>query len=194
LNAPKEDLISAVLLVLLKTEAMTIFIDMDEVIADTYQAHIDIYQQEFGGSFDKKACSGNEFWMMVPEAHQSSVKGHAHRVGFFRDLKVIPDSQKVLEELFKKHEVFIASAAMQFPYSLKEKSDWLDRYFHFIPWQHRILCGHKHILKGDLLIDDRSFNLKNFEGQRLLFTSPHNTETREFERVSSWNEIASLLL
>ena len=173
---------------------MTIFVDMDEVIADAYQAHIDIYQEEYGTSFVKEQCAGKEFWRMVPEAHQKSVKDHANRIGFFKNLKVIPDSQQVLKELFLKYEVYIASAAMQFPYSLKEKSDWLDIFFPFIPWQHRILCGHKHILKGDVLIDDRSYNLEKFEGRRLLFTSPHNTGQKEFERVSSWNQIASLLL
>lgn len=173
---------------------MTLFVDMDEVIADAYQAHIDIYNAEFGTLFAKEQCRGNEFWRMVPKEHQRSVKEHANRIGFFRNLNIIPDSQKVLEALFNKHQVYIASAAMQFPYSLKEKSDWLDEHFPFIPWQHRILCGHKHILKGDLLIDDRAYNLEKFEGRKLLFTSPHNTENEDFERVSSWKEIASLLL
>jgi len=173
---------------------MTIFVDMDEVIADAYQAHMDIYQEEYGTVFTKEHCAGNEFWQMVPEAHQKSVKGHAGRIGFFKDLKVIPDSQEVLAELFSKHDVYIASAAMQYPFSLKEKSDWLDNFFPFIPWQHRILCGHKHILRGDILIDDRSYNLERFEGRPLLFTSPHNTQNDKYERVSSWNQIASLLL
>ncbi|MEM8508601.1 MAG: 5'(3')-deoxyribonucleotidase [Bacteroidota bacterium] len=173
---------------------MRIFVDMDEVIADAYQAHIDIYEKEYGTRFTKAECEGREFWQCVPKAHQKKVRDHADSIGFFRDLKVIANSQEVLRELSKKHEVYIASAAMQFPYSLKEKSDWLDIFFPFIPWQYRILCGHKHILKGDLLIDDRSYNLEGFDGRRLLFTSPHNTQTDKFERVSSWNEIASLLL
>lgn len=173
---------------------MTIFVDMDEVIADTYQAHVDTYNREFGTSFSKAQCSGQEFWRMVPKENQHSVRGHADRIGFFRDLKVMPDSQEVLRTLFEKHQVYIASAAMQFPYSLKEKSDWLDQFFPFIPWQHRILCGYKHILKGDLLIDDRSYNLEKFEGERLLFTSPHNVNIQDFPRASSWKEIASLLL
>ncbi len=173
---------------------MTIFVDMDEVLADTYQAHIDIYNAEFNANHSKSDTKGKEFWRCVPEIHQQSVKEHAWRIGFFRDLKVIPDSQKVLSELNLKHEVYIASAAMQFPDSLKEKSDWLDDHFPFIPWQRRILCGNKFILKGDILIDDRSYNLAHFEGRRLLFTSPHNTDTNTYERVDSWSEIAEKLL
>ena len=173
---------------------MTIFVDMDEVIADAYQAHIDLYRQEYGTALTKEQCDGKEFWQCVPEPHQESVRGHARRIGFFRDLKLIPDSREVLKELSLKYQVYIASAAMQFPFSLKEKSDWLDDFFPFIPWQNRILLGHKHVLKGDLLIDDRSYNLERFEGRKLLFTSPHNTKTNGFDRVSTWNEVASLLL
>ena len=144
---------------------MVIFVDMDEVMADTYGAHIEIYNKEFNGNLTKELCSGTEVWKMVPKAHQDSVRKHAARRHFFRDLKPILDSISVLKALSEKHEVYIASAAMQFPNSLEEKSEWLDEHFAFIPWQNRILCGYKHILKGDVLIDDRSYNLKNFDGK-----------------------------
>ena len=173
---------------------MTIFVDMDEVIADAYNAHIEIYNAEYEAQLLSENCHGREVWQCVPEEHQKSIKGHARRVGFFQDLKVIPQSQEVLSELCKIHQVYIASAAMEFPNSLKEKSDWLDKYFPFIPWQNRILCGHKFILKGDVLIDDRSRNLQSFEGRSIMFTSPHNVNTMDFERANSWGEIANKLL
>lgn len=172
---------------------MRIFVDMDEVIADTYGAHIELYNAEYNGSLTPASCAGKEVWHMVPEAHQKSVRTHAARRGFFRDLKVIADSIEVLEELSKQHEIYIASAAMQFPNSLEEKSDWLDEHFPFIPWQNRILCGHKHILKGDVLIDDRSYNLESFEGRGLLYSSPHNSNTKGFERANTWMELRDLL-
>ncbi|KAA2219544.1 5' nucleotidase, NT5C type [Maribacter flavus] len=173
---------------------MTIYVDMDEVIADTYGAHIEIYNEEFNAMLTEEHCMGSEVWHKVPEAHQDSVRNHARRRGFFRNLKPIADSREVLNELTKKYEVYIASAAMQFPNSLEEKSDWLDEHFPFIPWQNRILCGHKHILKGDVLIDDRSYNLTHFDGRPLLFTSPHNIHTTGIERVNSWKEVADKLL
>ncbi len=173
---------------------MTIFVDMDEVLADTYGAHIELYNKEFNGYLTSDRCNGKEVWQSVPEAHQQNVKDHARRIGFFKNLNVIQDSQKVLKALNDKHEVYIASAAMQFPDSLKEKSDWLDEHFSFIPWQKRILCGDKHILKGDVLIDDRSYNLKNFNGRSIIFTSPHNINTEGFDRANNWSDIANKLL
>lgn len=173
---------------------MVLFVDMDEVVADTYGAHIEIYNRDYKESLTREICMGDEVWRKVPEDRQSSVRNHARNRGFFRDLKPIADSRSVLKELNEKYEVYIASAAMQFPNSLEEKSEWLDEHLPFIPWQRRILCGHKHILKGDILIDDRSYNLKEFDGRSLLFTSPHNVNTNGFERVGNWQEVAQKLL
>lgn len=173
---------------------MTLFIDMDEVMADTYGAHIEIYNRDYQECLTHETCLGNEVWQTIPTERQESVRQHANTVGFFRELNPIEDSQNVIRELSKKYEVYIASAAMQFPNSLLEKSEWLDEHFPFIPWQNRILCGHKHILRGDILIDDRSYNLKDFEGRGLLFTSPHNIHSNGFERVDHWQDVAEKLL
>lgn len=173
---------------------MVLFVDMDEVMADTYGAHIEIYNLEFKERLDHVTCMGKEVWHSVPDDRQTSVRDHAYNRGFFRGLKPITDSRAVMEELTKKYEVYIASAAMQFPNSLEEKSEWLDEHFPFIPWQRRVLCGDKHILKGDILIDDRSYNLLHFEGRSLLYTSPHNIHTTGLERVNNWQEVAEKLL
>lgn len=173
---------------------MVLFVDMDEVMADTYGAHIEIYNRDFQEGLTIDNCMGNEVWRTVPKERQSSVRNHARKRGFFRELKPITDCKTVLKKLNDKYDVYIASAAMQFPNSLEEKSDWLDEHFSFITWQKRILCGDKHVLSGDILIDDRSYNLENFKGRTLLFTSPHNIHTNGYERVSNWQEVAKKLL
>lgn len=173
---------------------MTIFIDMDEVIADAYGAKVEHYNREFNETLTLADCLGSEVWHKVPETRQEHVRQYACKNGFFRNLKPIKDSQDILKKMTLKYEVYIASAAMQFPNSLLEKSEWLDEHFPFIPWQQRILCGNKYILHGDLLIDDRAYNLENFKGKSLLFTSPHNLDLQGFERVNSWVEVAAKLL
>lgn len=173
---------------------MTIFVDMDDVIADAYKAHIDVYNKDFNEQLTLEDTYGREVWESVPKDRQQSVIDHMFRVGFFKDLEVIPDSQELLAELCKKHDVFIASTATEFPHSLREKSDWLDKFFPFISWRQRILCGDKHILRGDVLIDDYAHNLKGFQGRGIMFTSPHNVKDTTFERANNWKEVAEKLL
>lgn len=173
---------------------MTIFVDMDDVIADAYTAHIEIYNKDFNEQLTLEDTYGKKVWECVPKDRQHSVINDMFRVGFFKDLAVIPDSQKVVAELCKKYDVFIASTATEFPDSLREKSDWLDKFFPFIPWQRRILCGDKHILRGDVLIDDYGYNLESFQGRGIMFTSPHNVNVTGFERADNWKEVAEKLL
>ena len=173
---------------------MTLFIDMDEVLADTLAMHLKLYNEEFNENLTHEDCYGIEVWKAVPEERKESFFRQVYSKGFFRNLSPIKDSQQVMKALNQKHHIYIASAAMQFPNSLSEKNEWLDEYFPFIHWKQRILCGDKHILKGDVLIDDRAYNLQTFEGRSLLFSSPHNMNENGFERVNSWSEIAELLL
>ncbi|GAB1309152.1 5'-3'-deoxyribonucleotidase [Urechidicola sp. KH5] len=172
---------------------MTIFIDMDGVMADSYKKHVELYNKEFNATFNHKLLIG-EVWENVPEEHQSNVKGHCFREHYFSSLEPMKDSIWAIEKLTKKHDVYVASAAMEYPLSLKEKSEWLDIYFPFIPWKNRILCGNKSILKGDLLIDDRARNLENFEGDTILFTANHNLNEDRFTRMNNWKEIVDALL
>ncbi len=173
---------------------MTLFVDMDEVIADTYSAHIDRYNKDYRANLTKASCMGREVWQCVPEERRQSIHKHPTIEGFFSTLEPMKDSQSVLKKLSQKYDVYIASAAMEHPKSLIEKYHWIDEHFPFIHWKKRILCGDKHILSGDILIDDRIFNLETFRGRPMMFTSPHNINEAGFERVNSWMEVAEKLL
>jgi 5'(3')-deoxyribonucleotidase len=106
------------------------------------------------------------------------------------------ESQSVLSDLNKRYEIFIVSAAVEFPQSLFEKYEWLTEYFPFITWQQIVFCGSKTIVEADIMIDDHFKNLDPFKGQTILFSQPHNLlqTSSKHKRVESWNEIADILL
>ena len=114
--------------------------------------------------------------------------------GFFEDIPVKPNAVEVIQALMGKYEVFIVSAATEFPNSMKEKLNWMAKHFPFIGWQHIVFCGHKHMILADYLIDDHEKNLKTFTGTPLLFTAPHNLHITDYERVNSWLEVKARLL
>lgn len=104
---------------------MTLFVDMDEVIADTYGAHIDRYNKDYQENLTREFCMGHEVWQCVPENRQQSIQNHPTLEGFFSALKPMKDSQSVMKELSLKYEVYIESAAMEHPKSLIEKYQWI---------------------------------------------------------------------
>lgn len=171
---------------------MRILIDMDDVIADAVERFLQWYERDFGIHYTKADLQGTKLHMIVPEEHRSIVKEYAFRKGFFKDLPVIENSIEVIKELNNRFDVYIASAAMEFPNSLLEKYDWLDEHFPFIHWKRRIFCGDKSVLKGDVLIDDHDFNLSVFEGRRIMFTASHNVNETKYERLDNWLDAEKL--
>ena len=113
---------------------------------------------------------------------------------FFAVLGVMPDSQRVLRELQKRFEVFIATAAMEVPTSFNAKYRWLARHFAFIPASRIVYCGDKAILRADYLIDDNPRQLQRFQGVGILYDAPHNAAATAFRRVKNWLEIEALFL
>lgn len=171
---------------------MRILVDMDEVMADAISRFIDWYERDFGVRFKEEQFMGSKLANVVPEEHRQTVLNYPHQPGFFKDLPVIDGAKEVLAELNDRHEVYIASAAMEFKHSLYEKYEWLDEHFPFIHWKRRILCGDKSVLKGDVLIDDHDFNLSVFSGRPVIFTAPHNIHFTQYERINHWKEALTM--
>ncbi len=168
-----------------------IAIDMDNVIADVTTAFLDSHEQETQIRLIPDDINGK----LESEAFPNVMKW-VNTEGYFRNLPVMPDSQGVVKRLTEKYDVFIVSAATEFPRSLYDKMMWLEEHFPFIGWQKVCLCGSKTIVKADILIDDHFKNLDYFEGETFLFTATHNVlaDNGRHRRVNSWSEIEKILL
>jgi 5'(3')-deoxyribonucleotidase len=174
---------------------MRIAIDMDDVLAKTTHVIIEhindlvnkhyTYQELLQGSKEYK----EEFY-----SHYLAHNSFLWEPGFFENIPVYEDAVEVVRRLTERYEVFIVSAATEFPNSMKEKLHWMETHFPFITWKHIVFCGHKHMIQADYLIDDHEKNLHTFTGTPLLFTAPHNLHIADFKRVNNWKEVEKLLL
>lgn len=172
----------------------SIAIDMDEVIADTSSKMQAWYARDFGVRFTPEELEGREIKELVPSEHSGIFLKYLNTPDFFRDLQPMPDAQQVLEALNEAYDLYIVSAAMEFPNSLKDKYDWLEEFFPFIQWQQVCLCGSKRLVQTDIMIDDRTRNFSHFRGRKLLFTAHHNIHEQGYDRIHDWNHAAQLLL
>ena len=171
-----------------------IIIDMDEVIADPMGDMIEWYRKEYGLEIDFDKMLVGSWLVGFPEQHQQLIRERLKAPGFFRHLPVMPDSIEVLRELNKRYEVFIVSAAMEFPNSLRDKYDWLMEHFPFFSWKQLTLCGDKRLIRGDHMIDDHIWNLEHFNGKKYLYSSAHNLAITEYKRINNWAEAADIFL
>lgn len=165
---------------------------MDGVLADVVKQFITWEEKETGIKKNLQDMVGK------PESEVfQNAKKYLHTEGFFRSASVIENSPEMVARLNEKYEVFIVSAATEFPKSLPEKQAWLNEFFPFITWQQMVFCGSKEIVRADIMIDDHFKNLDFFTGHStLLFTQPHNAhaDNGRHKRVNSWHEIAQMLL
>jgi 5'-nucleotidase len=168
-----------------------LIVDMDGVLANVYAQFMAFEERHTKKKRALSEISGKSELEAFTHARE-----YVRTPGFFREAPVVPGSQEVLQKLNSAYEVFIVSAATEFPLSLGEKLAWLEEHFSFIKWQQIVFCGSKRIVMGDIMIDDHFKNLDFFKGRTLLFTQPHNQneDGKWHERVSTWEEIARSLL
>ena len=169
-------------------------IDMDEVIADAAKKLKAWYREDQGIIIEEADIRGKDLKEAVIQEHHNLFHQYANTPGFFRDLDLMTDAGPVLEKLNAHYKLFIVSAAMEFPNSLKDKYDWIMEKLPFISWRQICLCGSKSLVQTDIMIDDRTRNFKDFKGRKMLYDAYHNINETEYERVKNWKEIASKLL
>lgn len=170
-----------------------IAIDMDEVIADFTSKHIRLFNEKFNENIQLADMHGKKLRDLRPElTHEIMELIRDPR--FFRDLNPLKNSQDVIKELNKYYEVYITTAAMEFPTSFTAKYEWLKEHFDFLNEMNFVFCGDKSIIHADFLIDDNVRHFKHFKGQGILFTAPHNVNEDGYVRVNSWLEARDYFL
>ncbi|WP_143306260.1 5' nucleotidase, NT5C type [Chitinophaga vietnamensis] len=172
----------------------SIAIDMDETIADPIKKAREWYYRDYGRSFTTAELHGKSLADIVPPEHRHKIKEYLNTPGFFRDLDMFPHAQEVIAELNKKYKVYIVSAAMEFPDSLRDKFDWLQDNLPFLTWRQYCLCGDKAVVGTDIMIDDLVRNFEHFKGKPYLFSGHHNIHIEGYERILNWEDAAKKLL
>lgn len=160
---------------------------MDGVLANVEPQLVKYYNQVYGASLTLEQIQGMSGAEAFPK--DAATRKMLNLPGFFGDLEVMPGAIEVVRELMKHYEVYVVSAAMEFPLSLYEKYQWLHAYFPFIDWHNIVMCGDKSIINTDYMIDDYCKNLDVFKGKTLMFHAYHNTTLNHHFRVRSWQEV-----
>ena len=165
----------------------TIAIDMDGVLANNMAHYLAYHFNETGILITEEEIQGK------PEAEcfedPKAVYRYLEKSDFFRTLPLNPSAQDVVKRLNDNFNIYIVSAAMEFPWSLVEKFEWLKEYFPFLTWHQVVFCGDKSIIKADYMIDDHIYNLRSFSGKGLLFNAYHNINEQGFERMNDWKDV-----
>lgn len=171
-----------------------IILDMDNVMAEINPQYVIYFKKMYGEDLDLHALIEHQKKGTFPD--YSRLHKLLEQPQFFRELPVMADAKEVVEKLNEKYELFIVSAAMEYPQALNEKLDWLEEHFPYIKSKQIAFTGSKKFVCGDIMIDDKVSNLDHFNGRKLLFSHPNNLKYTgaQYTRVDNWKEVSKILL
>jgi 5'(3')-deoxyribonucleotidase len=125
---------------------------------------------------------------------------------WFRNLLPLPGAIPAIEQLMLNNEVFIVSTP-DGPESYKDKVEWLNQYMPSFDKYHIVLTGSKHLVKGDVLIDDSPHNAEAYrkewpESKILTIKYPYNLGCKAYDLIANnylhtgvaWETILDYLL
>lgn len=173
---------------------LRITLDMDDVLADTHGKLIDFALDEFETTHVASDFRKHPLRELLHPKQISKVYEVVHQPGFFRDIPLMEAAVETVLKLSQYYEIYIATAAMEFPNSFREKYDWLAEHFPFIPRSNIVFCGDKSVIASDYLIDDHVKNMISFTGKGILFSAPHNLKETAYPRVGNWHEVGEMFL
>lgn len=178
----------------MQNEKPRLAIDMDEVIADAHTGHADWYSKTYGYEWSSLDLKGFPLQSAVSRDHAEAMEAVLHQGDIFGTFGVMPGSQAALKSLMERFDIFVTTAAMEYPASCAPKYAWLREHFPFISPLNIVFCGNKSILAADILIDNNARHFARFQGQGVLFSAPHNQSVNRPFRVDSWTRRSRFLI
>lgn len=172
---------------------MVILIDADGVLEDLSQKWVEYLNETYGTSVRYEDLTEWDMTAAFPSLTREQVYAIDHDEEFYSRLEPIPGAVEAVRELLADgHRIFVVTTT---PYQVVKAK--LDRaifpYYPFLSWKDVIITCDKHLIRGDVLIDDGVHNLLGGEYRKILVTAPYNkgfdAEGNGMIRADTWEDI-----
>jgi len=138
----------------------------------------------------------------VDPAYREEAKQLFHSKGFFASLDWMEGAEQALKEMkaagFQVH--ICTSPIRGSKYCAQEKIDWITDHLGEEWLDDLIICYDKTIISGDLLIDDRPYDVLNPGGKhtratwkQVIFDAPYNRQNK-VPRINKWKNWRKIII
>jgi 5'(3')-deoxyribonucleotidase len=179
---------------------LRILLDCDGVLSDFLSSVFDFAERETGVRYQHIDVKTWEVFDSIASHLRHTFDAEAATPGFCMSMKPYAAALKGVKQLQALGEIFVVTSPMDVPNWEKERRDWCMKHFG-IDRHHVISASSKHIVQGDMFIDDKPSNIEEWEnyqtGKALLWDAPYNQNTNAYHRITSWDDaviIAKTLL
>lgn len=177
---------------------MLILVDMDDVLEQLVIGWVEYINNKFGTHASAELVRSWDMTQAFPGLTHEQVYSAVDDDALWDLVTPMPGAVEALHTLIELgHEVYIVTAS-QYTTLRAKMEKVLFRYFPFIDWEHVIITSNKHMICGDVLIDDGPHNLSGGSYKKILFTANHNRSFDETSvgalRADNWEEVLLLIL
>jgi 5'-nucleotidase len=186
---------------------MRIFIDMDGVLAD-FDSQFNSYLSKAGVLAKRIMSSWKLTDRIIDTNYIKSKNAYVNKIlrtpKFWENIKPIPGGADVLQRWLKDKnlEIYIATSPwISSPTCMIEKVNWIRKNIPKFPLSNIIMIAKKHMLQGEVIIDDKPSHIEEWCGEHAIcFSQPWNENVKSnvgadksVWRAGSWNSVDDII-
>ena len=175
---------------------MTILFDADDTAENLLECWVNTLNRRHGLSVNKDEITEWDMTLAFPTLSPEEVFSPLYEDDFWQQVTPLPGCVEYLQRLIDDgHELYMVTATDY--RTCRAKIDRLIEIFQFLSQDHIIICDHKQMIRGDVLIDDAPHNLIGGKYRKILMSAPHNRDfnaaAHDVYRADSWDAVYSII-
>lgn len=162
---------------------MIILSDIDEILYSLIDEGIEIYNKKYN-----KQLKPSDITEYTVSKELLECMGEVNYTRGDKD-----NSVKHIKELIAMgHDVYLITASMK--ENLMDKIKWVERHLPEIGYDKMIICKNKHLVHGDVLIDDYEWNIIGHPAKyKFLVDAPHNKHVLESDKIIRVKDLSKVV-
>lgn len=178
-----------------------VLLDVDGVLADFLTPFLHHINHYWGTSHTLDDMTKWDMYdsFDVPQEIRRLVDSKINEAGFAQTLKLLPGAKDGVAELQRIADVYIVTSPWSSPTWHHDRRLWLKEHFG-IGGNYLITTKAKHVVAGDVLIDDKTSTLEHWQkchprGLPIRWPGPNNRWDPSYDGITaeSWGEACDLV-
>ena len=173
-------------------EKLTLLVDIDNVLNNFTETVLKYYNRDFQTEYKMENIYKYSMEETLNIPFEVLYK-YFSSAEVLNNCKPLKDAQKYLKILNELTNTYIVTARDWI--QMVDMDNWFNTFYPYLKSEQIIRCRDKHMVQGDIRIDDHYDNLKYCKGGRILFNYPFNRDIDLTDsliyRVNNWEECFS---
>lgn len=176
---------------------------MDEILADMLPVWLQKYNELSGENIKVEQIKEWELRKFLKEP--KLLDKVLESSGFFRDIPIISGAQEYFQKLLDNKDLditIVTQPPRKADWAVRDKRWWIFQYFPTFDLCNVIFTHKKHLIRGDLLFDDRTQNLNDWKaanpyGITATILYPFNKDTKadwRFKKEKAWESLYNSII